>query len=168
MSEDIRDDGAPAPNHPVGHNPSYEEPDRIETVEKDSGAGRTVALLAGGLLIAGLAIVFATVGFFDGPEHDLVAQTSVAKRELAASGVLQSNPQVAPTDGKAVVVDQAGDAGAAVITPNGDGGTPEIVTVPNQVKPKLAVEGGADYVKTQDGLKTVQEGTGQVKPLNSD
>ena len=172
MSNDTRPDGAPAPNEPVPHNPAYAEPDRIERVNDDrSGAGKTVILLAAALLIGGLAIVFTVFGGFGAADEDATAGLNQPTREVAENRTTATNANIAPTQGSAVVVGSddavtADDDNAAVVTPNAAGGKEaEIVTVPNQVKPKFAVEGDADYVETEDGLKTVDRDTGTVQPL---
>ena len=174
MTKDIRGDGGPAPNEPIAHNPAYDEPDRIERVDDDrSGAGKTVAILAAGLLLVGALIVFAVFGGFGAGDADTTA-IGEANRDVAQTQSVQSAPRVAPTDGNAVVVGSdrnvtGSDDGAAVVTPNAAAGKDaEIVTVPNQVKPKFAVEGDAAYVETEDGLKTVDPETGQVKPLDAE
>lgn len=175
MADDIRPDGAPAPNDNLAHNPAYDEPDRIERVEKDrSGAGKTVALLAAGLLVAGLAITFGVFGGFGAADDDAPAQVANTSVDLTETNAAQTSPRVAPTDGNAVVVGSdrqvtGRDDGAAVVTPNAaEGKDAEIVTVPNQVKPKFAVEGDAAYVETEEGLKTVDPDTGRVLPLDAE
>ena len=175
MSTDTRPDGAPAPNEPVPHNPAYSEPDRIERVSDDrSGAGKAVMLLAAGLLIGGLVIVFTVFGSFGGADEDAVASLNEPVRDVTQNSTVRTNPAVAPTDGTAVVVGSdervtGSDDGAAIVTPNAaQNKEAEIVTVPNQVKPKFAVEGKGAYVETEDGLKTVDQNTGRVEPLGTE
>ena len=154
-----RPNGGPARNEPLAHNPAYVEPQRMERAE-DTRDHKRAARKNGGLFLGLAVLAVLLVGGFvwfnsttDGGEE--IARLAPEERAVPTEGAsnsvsVRTDDEVVPTDGEAVVVRDP-DGGAALVTPNGANGTPEVITVPNQTTPKLAVGRDAEYVTEEDG-----------------
>ena len=159
--------GAPPRNDNLSHNPSYEEPARIERVSDRRSRSKVGLFAAVG---AALVALVAGVTWFGGEATEEVRTaslkpTSEANREAVdlatspeADGARIVEPAgdgdaAVPARGNAAVVADPG-GGAALVTGDGDDGV-EVVTVPNQVTPKFAAGEDAAYVETESGLRTV-------------
>ena len=156
-------------NHDHNAEPAYARP-TLARKNANEKAGSWLAFAAMAVIALGAIAFFA--GAFDDDGGEEVAGLATVEDEVAPverrvveteNGVTTTAPrneladEVAPTDGAAVVVPADGDR-AAIVTPNGDGGT-EVIDMPNLVKPKLATPGDAEYVGPVDDKTTVTTGT---------